>query len=338
MVGDISLLYHGGTMKKKVFVFGMMLILCLLASCGLSSVTEQQVKDDLIQRAEVQNCYTSEFTPQEEYTLKEYTLVKEQINKEDKEDIVFCNAVIENQYFQVSFQAQLLYNYYEKGGWIMDEFSLTDYEVVPLRGPERNLVLAHIQKEELDGGKSNAWLEYRIGEKYDLIRYGTLTVADSSFDISEGKYVSQINATYKTKVLKLDGYYQMQFKEDEWIFGEKGSIVLDVRGYDCDYSSALGTYSWEKDSQCPGGTITVKEITKEKVVYDLWITEPCENEKVKFNTGKNLEAEFDPLNASFAPCKYYSSKVTMAYNSQGDYWREFWNSSWGGEGTIMTQQ
>ena len=55
-MSNISLLYDGGTMKKKILVFGVMtMMMCLLASCGFRSVTEKQVKEDLIQRAEVQN-------------------------------------------------------------------------------------------------------------------------------------------------------------------------------------------------------------------------------------------------------------------------------------------
>lgn len=48
-------------------------------------------------------------------------VIKRQSNAEDKEDIVYCTLTAENSFYRTQRQYRLLYNFYDEGGWILDE-------------------------------------------------------------------------------------------------------------------------------------------------------------------------------------------------------------------------
>lgn len=48
-------------------------------------------------------------------------VIKRQSNPEDKEDVVFCRLTAEVGYLRAQRQYKLLYNFYDEGGWILDE-------------------------------------------------------------------------------------------------------------------------------------------------------------------------------------------------------------------------
>lgn len=50
-------------------------------------------------------------------------IIKRQSNPDNKEDIVFCKATGESNISRVEYQFKLLYNFYDEGGWILDEVS-----------------------------------------------------------------------------------------------------------------------------------------------------------------------------------------------------------------------
>lgn len=325
-------------MKKWLTLVVMTAILCLLTACGLQPVSEKQKKTDLIQSAEVQNCYASKFAPQSEYVLKEYSLIKEQINKEDKEDIVFCNAVVENEYFRVSFQAQQLYNHYEKGGWIMDEITITEREVVPLKGPDNQLVVDYINgNASYRHGTFYYNGEHRFWQEED-----TRLAGDRASEYDAQANVAKVYAELRSPVQRTVGYYTMAFDSyNDWILipeGDREAEDLHAEEWIVDYTCALGTYTWPKGengwgrssvfySSWPGGTITIKSITLEKVIFDLHITEENENATVEFLTGENLEAEFDPQRASFVPAIKGEYKEDMRYSVDNNRWYATWDEN-----------
>lgn len=48
-------------------------------------------------------------------------VIKRQSNPEQKEDIVYCAVTAENHFYRAQRQYKLLYNFYDEGGWILDE-------------------------------------------------------------------------------------------------------------------------------------------------------------------------------------------------------------------------
>lgn len=50
-------------------------------------------------------------------------VIKRQSNTEDKEDIVYCRLTAESGMLRAERQYKLLYNFYDEGGWILDEIT-----------------------------------------------------------------------------------------------------------------------------------------------------------------------------------------------------------------------
>ena len=107
-------------------------------------------------------------------------IVKRQTNEEDKEDIVYCKVITNEGFCQMEYQFELLYNYYDEGGWILDM-------VTPVNQEEWK----PIDFLSADGRPlSESMLELgSSGEEYTIADNGFWTKGDKNWYDAEGNLV-----------------------------------------------------------------------------------------------------------------------------------------------------
>lgn len=119
-------------------VIGFIIVIALIVNGGkLSGVSINQIESDISELSVVTNgVIESEYTPFTPYTVNSVEIEKRQTNIDDKEDIVYCNVVISNEYYQTDLQIKLVYDYYDDGGWVLEENEITSNNSVPIKGIE----------------------------------------------------------------------------------------------------------------------------------------------------------------------------------------------------------
>lgn len=102
-------------MKKKwktfMTLFGLFFVIGTLSGCSMSTKDEKEILEDFIEKRDDLSFLDFE-------TL---TINKRQTNKEKKEDKVYATVEGTGEYAKHSYDCVFLYNYYEKGGWILDD-------------------------------------------------------------------------------------------------------------------------------------------------------------------------------------------------------------------------
>ncbi|MBD5163068.1 MAG: hypothetical protein HDT14_13870 [Oscillibacter sp.] len=117
-------------LKKNCAVcFFLSAILCIfLASCGIPKPPdESQIAEDLptnITIRFIENPFDATNTYVCEMTVTSVAVEKRQTN--EKEDIVYCTIELEDTHYRFIKHLKLNYNYYDQGGWCLDEYD--EYE------------------------------------------------------------------------------------------------------------------------------------------------------------------------------------------------------------------
>lgn len=287
---------------KSRLIYLVVMSAWLLSACGLENVTEKQIKQDIIESEVIQNCYISEFVNDSTYTIKEYDLVKEQFNKEKKEDIIFCKLTLNDEYFNVYTETKLIYNYYDKGGWVLDDITMEVIDVIPMDVQDAEAIVKYIQNNIFDGQLPEEALRcLQSIDGFSEMKYisgGDLIGREASYDSETN--VGYVYVDYISATLDMSGYFKMHFEDDEWHFMKENSdsertIIMMVDEYSTDYTKALGCF--EIDWDTIRGEIQINDISNEMVTYDLYLKGKANGYKIK--TGENLTAKFDDLAAEF---------------------------------------
>lgn len=310
----------------------IVIMMFLLTACGKDGVNEKQIKADIISKDEIQKCYVSQFVGDARYVIKEYNLIKEQFNKENKEDIIFCELVLDNEYFEVKINADIVYNFYDKGGWIMDELSVEVVEVNPIKEPDIEEVLTYIK----NAGYEEEISCYYDGEVMD-VKNGKLTGVNSVYNASEKS--AQMYCEYKTATLEMTGWFEMNFEKNEWVIKNTSLglnyLVLIMEDYTADYSMALGEFVWEPRyaNLLSTGKLVVYDITDNIVRYGIWFDEELSETWYDIKQGDSLTASFNSLTGVFSVGDIFaysgtelteknrsSLEATFSYDALNDEW------------------
>ena len=290
------------------------------------SVSTSQIKKDIIAREEVQTCFTASFTEADTFELDHYELIKEQINEEDKEDLVYATVTVKNTYFEVVLNVKCVYNYYDKGGWILDEFYIESTEqVTPIAAPSKNLVADYIT----DGSVVNDRYTGKILCSYQMQNYqlesGTLAFKEWMLDETGH---ANLLTSYQSKVLSVEGHYEVIFEENDWrIVNEDDRVIMQIDSYTSDYSNATGSFTLEGelhsfDPITYYGDLNIHEISNGQANYDLsfWM---AENIKLNVRDGKNVSARFNDLTGTIHIGRYLSGdNMYLRYDCENDCWIE----------------
>ena len=118
--------------KKIKLMSTFILALLFMTGCGMSVKNEDQILDD------VEN-YESEINF---FGFSDaVTIEKRQTNKDNKEDTVYVTLYGSNDYAYQEYDCVLYYNYYDKGGWILDNLEVEDFNVTDLRARDDEEIL-----------------------------------------------------------------------------------------------------------------------------------------------------------------------------------------------------
>ena len=290
----------------------------------IESVKSSQVQQDVIARQEVQSCFSAKFTDESSCELEQYELIKEQINIDDKEDLVYAAVCIKNAYFKMDLNVKCVYNYYDKGGWIMDEFAIESIEnITPVGSPNKQIVSNYIvDYDVVDNQFYGDVLCSYMGKNRNLTG-GTLTFSDLKLD----GFDAVLYTRYQTDVLTVEGRYTLRFEENDWhiINEEDDGVCMEMVSYDADYSCALGEFELQSDFSAldPAkyyGSLKINKIDNGSANYDLyfWLANDC-----GATEGQNLKGTFDELTGTLRIGSYLSGDdMCLRYDSELDCWVE----------------
>ena len=71
------------------------------------------------------------FSDGDSYTVETKSVVVDKASQEEKQFVVYCTATQESDLFNGSNSYVLTYNYYEIGGWILDECTISSISMTP---------------------------------------------------------------------------------------------------------------------------------------------------------------------------------------------------------------
>ena len=199
--------------KKVAAILTMILLLLFVSACSKNNgVSISQQKEDIIKYELIQNCYSSAFIPTDEFNLVSYQTTREQLNKEEKSHIIYSDVEIQNNYFNIMLSVVQEYNYYEKGGWFLDNVTIED-QLVSVAGPaDANLVAKYLKNEFLDFDVIELRCLYNnelyelgngtdfFGDKSELSEDGSKTTAHVVFESDTKKLMATTFSNFHKRV------------------------------------------------------------------------------------------------------------------------------------------
>ena len=271
---------------KKIFCIILTFIVLmstLTFVCGCSEeigASDELLLNDISNSSKLKSCFSSDFVEETPFEYKSHSITKRQTNFEQKEDIVFCKVIAENKYFNVTFDLELNYKYYDVGGWILENTTKTNTIPTAISPPDKEKVEKFILSESKNGyvgylfekfttpSYENGYPDFigtMKGNNSDAetrriyLENGDTTFGDITLN-KEGQY-ALLNTTIKTEnILLLKGNFRIFFdKEKGWAFTKirrkpRGSYsakyysfpVFEITTKTFDYSSTEGkcTYTW----------------------------------------------------------------------------------------------
>lgn len=233
---------------KKIAAIMLTLITVLSALSSCSSVKlkkEAEIIQDMNENKTVKDGYISQcrYVENDDYTVETFEIMRRQTNMDKKEDIIIGNATIKNSYFSTDIVCKLTYNYYETGGWALDECEFLTDDTPPTSCPLQGIDTDRI---EFEGLSTKDYEGYKISCSY----------LDSDRMIAEEQDFSQSNDGWSTNVLCV--YYgnhytvtaKMYFVFDQkqgWIIdsnvhGMSRNISAILTDITCDFTALVGTF------------------------------------------------------------------------------------------------
>ena len=273
--------------KRLVFTLSIIILSIFMVSCN--DITKEvakgeQLRHDISEIESLKHCHRDEFVYDSEFELVDYSIIKRQTNAELKQDIVYCDVEMENQYFKVFLETKLTYNYYDVGGWILDDCTYQKKNIIPIAPAETGLVLNNISSVYYvyEGEKYVHGLPYESGEF-------SFTWGDVSFD-------SDIYETTLTYYLNHNGVdieccNILEFSGENWEFKDFGFILRDgnthelysnifgkddcviiksIMSYSSSFGNAIGNHKLNSKSEVYGMSLSVDslDVAGRRIVVD----------------------------------------------------------------------
>lgn len=262
-------------MNKRIFGLATMLLalamLMLLSACGGAPKppSEKEIANTLpdeVKTLEIETRYLDEFdqvfsdadTETYEMDVESVSIEKRQTN--EKSDVAYCVVELKNDYYCTTKYVELHYNYYDEGGWMLDEWSTyAPSECEVLKNPlaieklaqafRYNVVGAVEPAEYLNHGMVQ--FSFEIENPYANGSYKGTVIVTCQFDgfgwqcKRDATNVDFIwNITGKWKYEK----FRDQFYEIPGVTVTEGTTVeLTIRSFDQNALSMEGT--WDMRSQ-----------------------------------------------------------------------------------------
>lgn len=261
-------------MKKilwKVVIVTVLILLMFVCITSCADITnsvssDKKIFEEISNLEILKKCFKDDFVFDSEYICKNVEIIKRQINKENKEDLVFCKVTMENEYFNVVLDVNLIYHFYDKGGWILDSNTWEIRETTPLRAPEYELVIQKIEQEgyvdiyfpphnKTYYFDSSEFFLKRVangGDDYITLDTFDPTPIDSEIELNnKNTYLATAEITVGLKYFEAVTHCNLYF-DNNWIIGDAALVLDDITNLNIDIASMIGRYAY--DHPRPGGT------------------------------------------------------------------------------------
>lgn len=213
---------------KTDFTAGLLAVLGLLwlTACGSSVPSKKQMAEDLSEDVRTIYIYDNyEETPLV-LDVTDITIEKRQTN--EKDDTVYCTVTMENENYRYIADYILFYNYYDEGGWILDN-CCTDpegtagMEIIPLNGLPEKTANAEMDCYYFDSCSLT-------DQSFDAYEDGSAEICGSSFtyDVSYTNTYGSYNGT-----VSLNYYFYSEGTYGYWTYDAltyNDSFQWDVTG------------------------------------------------------------------------------------------------------------
>lgn len=300
-------------MRKLFIPIIIILVMFLSTGCGNKNVTETQILSDLKQIDYSEQAFQSPFTTPSEYSYTSEKLVKRQTNPEKKEDIIFYEVQINNDFFQTCLSVKLVYNYYDEGGWVLDEHFIERTKVEPTAFPATDLIADYLSSEDntfnyIDNTKPN------YSQNDNLIHFCKSKIDIEWKDLNNEKGIATFNISATIDdFATITGNMDICFDEDNgWsFFKENTKSLFIIENKDFNYNNKCTgkyncniSYSW--------GYVFNKDY------YIKSIDTDTETIEISDENGEG-QMKFDPLTLN-GFMTYSDDKPYMYYSSIDDTW------------------
>lgn len=208
-------------------------------------VSQEQFEKDMNDSDKIKLCHRSDYVYESPYKVNKYEIVKRQTNSEQKEDTIYVKLDLRNDYFFTSANAQFNYEFYDVGGWILENISVSVDEVTPIREPEAECAMAFIIKDTESGGW---YIEYVFENVQD---YESVLFYDDDVYLSNPECVllngsegisAQVQVQYETKYVQGNATAKMIFADNNWKIDSELTILDCTEKQENFFSSLNGTY------------------------------------------------------------------------------------------------
>lgn len=242
-------------MKKNSMRLIELLILIIVTSqltaCGIGRPNEKNIAADLNSSSVVVQEIDE---AQQNMPVVSVHETKSQLN--GKEYITYCDVEQKNENFSTSSAYKLLYNYYDNGGWILDDWELLSENITPLTGASQeklddiifsqncNVSSYAIISDTLDLQNFTHTYHYKEYIRYNYMEKENTCISTFVFDQNQKKWIANIEKISSKNQWDIDGTWQCEkpIKSSIWYFPEEQlSFTITIHSFneeeiDCDYN------------------------------------------------------------------------------------------------------
>lgn len=131
-------------------LFVLTISIFLLSSCNASKAPNDTIQTD-IQQINFDNIIEIEsFCKGGTFNFYDYEITKRQTNSENKEDVIFCDIFLSNEFYNITIQEKLLYNYYDEGGWKLENNYFISKCIEANSAPDSSSVINCIKNNKIE--------------------------------------------------------------------------------------------------------------------------------------------------------------------------------------------
>lgn len=261
------------------------------------------------------------FSDGDNYTLETQSVVIDKASQEEKKFVVYCTAAQDSDLFTGNNSYVLTYNYYEIGGWILDECTISTIDMTP--------------KKILDKEQVENHLTYMGYTSYEYV---------SEEKINDNSYKYYYNTRVEYPYMDEVSVIEISCEYGNDLGWELYSYTTST--YE-DWSKMYGTYytSYENAGVNQSFTLTIKNIdsTLNTITVDIIATDDSSNgfeSLISTNEPVNtvsltdvvMSYELEQYSLHIEEGIEYESDIEFYYNSDIDYTHEmtlYWGKYYG---------
>ena len=306
-------------MKKYLAIIFSALLICILAACSANKGASSKILEaDIREIAEglaVEEDFHSDFTQDSAYKYIETSLTKRQTNTKEKQDIVFYDVTLQSDYFKIVYSYKLIYNYYDEGGWILDDKALEEKAVTPIKAADTEQVFDLWLEKEKYANKTNYKKdnEKNFAGDFSECKYD---IVDKKTELDSESMETRIYLDISNSLSHIKGYIPLAFDtQDGWYIPEVMTTdskaeypCLLVTELNCDYTKAEG------DFESGSYSLSLKINEQQGTVDYVYSSSGAVVQKT--------QTSFDPITGAFLGFEYYDADRDIWIGRSSDYYRK----------------